>query len=689
MVVFVHDARFGRIGHYVFLYNSEEFVARLNRLPRTGPRPTYSVQSLLPDRMSTGHLIRGAMSIIPPDLNHGDIGIFATAHTAGAQSTAHTSTAQRSSFNIGGSLFATPSESSRSRLDYHDSIAPRIPGAQLTASSPTLQQTSTDTGGGPSAASTNNLTNATHPHIQGYVPPTAFAPDTSFTQSPGAYPDSDVDASGRLSSDDWTFNNPYPGIRPRPQPADARPKDESSISYANHTIALEPSQTTRKAPSQAQASTDSARAGASSASAALDTRESWGTRLRETILAEAALLRFPLPTPATGGAPPFNPQSQFMTAPAPAPARAGMSPSLATLQDQGVTGCIRPPRPRRSAGSGQDGRQVSQSRTAAPHGGHTTSGLRPSLQAQAMSGSDGAGSSASRPATSQADTMYGPAGFPLLPPYQRHPAAPVTAGARGPSLPATLRVQYTTPPAPAGAGMIDFARHDLFSTSASSRPQLTLQPAQDGRQAPQPNYSAAAALRRVNADLQEFMKTLPTTGSGGVDNSARPITSQTQSMTASAEPGSSPDSAIVIDNQVTFTPATGAGRAPTLPGNLQATSLTASAGHGSPNIPVNPQAASTPATGGDGGGVSLPPVTDASQAQSLTASTETGMPTLPVDPQVISAAAMDRDGVSSFSGAPKAASITDAGSDSSGGPPGKKRKLGEEKAKSSQRRTKK
>ena len=341
----------GRIGHFVFLYNSEEFVARLNRLPRTGPRPTYSVQSILPDRMSTGHLTRGAMSIIPPNLNHGDIGIFATAHTAGAQSTTHTSTAQRSSINIGGSLFGTPSESSRSRLDYHDSIAPRIPGAQLTASSSTLQQTSTDTRSGPFAASSNNLTNATHPHIQGYVPPTAFAPDTSFTQSPGVYSAPDFDASGRLSSSDRTFNNPYPGIRPRPQSADAHPKDESSISYANHTIALEPSQTTRKAPSQAQASTDSARAGASSASASLDTQESWGTRLRETILAEADPLRFPLPTPATGGAPPFNPQSQFMTAPAPAPARAGMSPSLATLQDQGVTGSIRPPRPRRSAGT--------------------------------------------------------------------------------------------------------------------------------------------------------------------------------------------------------------------------------------------------------------------------------------------------------------------------------------------------
>lgn len=687
MVAFVHDARFGRIGHFVFLYNSEEFVARLNRLPRTGPRPTYSVQSILPDRMSTGHLTRGAMSIIPPNLNHGDIGIFATAHTAGAQSTTHTSTAQRSSINIGGSLFGTPSESSRSRLDYHDSIAPRIPGAQLTASSSTLQQTSTDTRGGHFAASSNNLTNATHPHIQGYVPPTAFAPDTSFTQSPGVYSASDFDASGRLSSSDRTFNNPYPGIRPRPQSADAHPKDESSISYANHTIALEPSQTTRKAPSQAQASTDSARAGASSASASLDTQESWGTRLRETILAEAAPLRFPLPTPATGGAPPFNPQSQFMAAPA--PARAGMSPSLATLQDQGVTDFIRPPRPRRSAGSGQDGRQVSQSRTAAAHGGHTTSGLRPSLQAQAMSGSDGAGSSASRPVTSQADTMYGPAGFPLLPPYQRHPGAPVTAVGRGPSLPATLRAQYTTTPAPTGAGMADFARHDLFGTSASSRPQLTSQPTQDGRQAPQPNYNAAAALRRVNADLQEFMKTLPTTGSSRADNSARPVTSQTRSMTASAEPGSSSDTAIVIDNQVTSAPATGGGSAPTLPGNLQATSLTASAGHGSPSVPVIPRAAPTPATGGDGGGVSLPPVTDASQAQSLTASAEAGMSSLPVDPQVTSAVAVISGGVSSLSGAPQAASMADAGSDSSGGPPRKKRKLGEEKSKGSQRRTKK
>ena len=237
--------------------------------------------------------------------------------------------------------------------------------------------------------------------------------------------------------------------------------------------------------------------------------------------------------------------------------------------------------------------------------------------------------------------------------------------------------------------MTDFARHDLFGSSASSRPQLTPQPAQDGRQAPQPNYNAAAALRRVNADLQEFMKTLPTTGSGGADNSARPITSQTQSMTASAEPGSSPDTAIVIDNQVTSTPTTGGGSAPTLPGNLQATSLTASAGRGSPTIPVNLQAASTPATGGDGGGVSLPPITDASQAQSLTASAEAGIPSLPVDPQVISAAAMDSGGVSSLSGAPQAASMTDAGSDSSGGPPRKKRKLGEKKSKGPQRRTKK
>lgn len=569
MIVFVHDVQFGRTGHFVFLYNSEEFVARLNRQLPTGPPSAFSVHSILPDLMSTGHLTRGAMSIIPPNLHRGDIGISVTPRIAGAQSTAPTSTVQRSGIDIGGGLFATPSESSYSRLAYHDSIAPHTAGAQLTASTHTLQQPGTDTGGSSSATSSNNPTTATHPHLRGSMPPTASAPYTSFTQPLGGHLAPDFDASGRTFSDDRTFiNNPYSAIHARPQPADAHRNDEPSTGTADRTTAPKPDRTARKTPSQAQTSTGSAGAGASSASAAPETQESWGTHLREIILTEAAPLRFPLPTPATGGAAPFNSQSQSMTAPA--PAGAGMYPSLATLQAQDMIGFIRPPdsrpphgsRPRLSTGSGQDGRQVSQSRNAAAHGGHTTSGLRPSLQAQAMSGSDGAGSSASRPATSQADIMGGPAGFPLLSPYQRHPAAPVIAGDRGPP---------------------------------------------------------------------------------------RSATSQAQSMTASAGPGSSPDNAIVIDNRVT----------------------------------------STPATGGDGGGVSFPPVSGASQAQSLTASAEAGVPSLTVDPHVMSAAATNSGGVYSLSGASEAASTIDAGSDSNRGPSRKKRKRSEKQLEDSLGRTKK
>lgn len=559
MVAFVHNARFGRTGHFVFLYNGEEFVARLNRQPRTGTPAAFSVHSILPDRMSTGHLTRGAMSIIPPNLHCGDIGISVTPHTAGVQSTASTSTAQRSSINVGGGLFATPSESSHSRLDYHDSVAPHTAGAQLTTSTPTSQQPSTDTGGGSSATPSNNPTIATHSLLRGFVPPTASAPYTSSTQPLGGHPASDFDASGRTSSNDWTSNNPCPAIRPSPQPADTHPNDRPSS--ANRTT--KPYQTARKAPSQAEASNDSAEAGASSSSAAPE----WGTHLRETILAEAAPLRFPLPTPATGGAPPFSSLARLRTALA--PAGAGISPSLATREAHGMTGFIRPPdsrpphgsRPRLSTGSGQDGRQVSQSRNAAAYGGHRTSGLRHSLLAQATSGSDGADTS-TRSATPRADTMGGPAGFPLLTPYQRHPAAPVAAGDRGPP---------------------------------------------------------------------------------------RSATSQAQSMTASAGPGSSPDNAIVIDNRVT----------------------------------------STPATGGDGGGVSFPPVSDASQAQSLTASAKAGVPSLTVDPQVMSAAATNSGGVSSLSGAPQAASTIDAGSDSNEGPSRKKRKRSEKQLEDSHGRTKK
>ncbi|GAB7330223.1 hypothetical protein MBLNU13_g01884t1 [Cladosporium sp. NU13] len=489
MIAFVHDARFGRIGHFVFLYNSEEFVARLNRQPRIGTPPASSVHSILPDRMSTGHLTRGAMSIIPPDLHYGDIGISVTPHTAGAQSTGHTSTAQRSSIDIGGGLVATPTKSSHSRPEHHDSVAPHNTGAQLTASH-TLQQPGTDTGGGSSATPSYKLYSFLHDHIRGFVPPPASAPDTSSTQSPGAYPIPDFHASGRPTSSDRTFNNRYSAIRPRPQPADAHPNDRPSTGSANRPIALEPSHTAREAPSQAQASTGSARAGASSSSAAPETHESWGTRLRETVLAESASHR-PLSTPATGG--------------------------------------------------------------------------------------------------------Y------LLPPFQQYSTAPVTAG-RVPSRPPTSQAQPMTAHAPTGAGMTEFARHGLFGLPASSRPPLTTQPAQDGRQAPQSNDNAAATFRRAKADLKEFMKNLSTTGSAG--------------------PGSSPDTAIL-------------------------------------------------------------------QAQSTAAPAEAGVPSLPVDPQAISAAATDSGGVSSLSGAPQATSITDASSDSSGGPPRKERKLSEKESKGSQRRTKK
>jgi hypothetical protein len=325
------------------------------------------------------------------------------------------------------------------------------------------------------------------------VPPTASAPYTSSTQPLGGHPASDFDASGRTSSNDWTSNNPCPAIRPSPQPADTHPNDRPSS--ANRTT--KPNQTARKAPSQAEASNDSAEAGASSSSAAPE----WGTHLRETILAEAAPFRFPLPTPATGGARPFSSLAQLMTALA--PAGAGNSPSLATREAQGMTGFIRPPdsrpphgsRTRLSTGSGQDGLRDSQSRNAAAHGAHRTPGLRHSLLTQATSGSGGADNSA-RPVTSQTQ-----------------------------------------------------------STAAS------------------------------------------TSGRGA---SSLSVTSHAQSMTTSAGPGSSSGTAIAIDDQVASTPATGSGSAPTLPDKLQATSLIASTEPGSPSVSVNPQAESTPATGGGG-----------------------------------------------------------------------------------------
>lgn len=724
MIAFVHDPQFGRIGHYVFLYNSEEFVARLNRLPQTVPRVPSSVQSILPDRMSTGHLTRGTMSIIPPDLHHGDEGIFVTPHTAGAQSTANTSTAQRSSIDIGGGLLATTSGSPYSRLRYHDSVASHTAGAQSTASTPALQQLRTDTGGGFSATSTSNPVTAAHPYIRGSVPPPASAPDTSSTRSPGAYPASGLDASGRLFSSDWTFNNRHPAMRPIPQPADAHPKDRPNTSSANRTTALEPNQTARKTPSQAQASNDSAGAGAPSASAVPEAQESWGTDLRTTILAEArtASYRSYIPamsTPAIGGAFPFNPQAQSRTAFA--AARVGNFPSYPTSQTQDMTGAIRPggssrrsgSRPRPSTGAGQDRLQVSQSHNAAAYGGYKTSGIRPPLQAQTTSGSDGTGSSA-RPATSQAHSMAASAGFPLLPPFQQHPATPVTAG------------RVPSPPAASQAVMRDHYRQRLLGLPTSSHPQLAPQPAQNGSQASQSNNNAAANMGRRNAEPEESMKAQSTTDSDGVDISARPATPharftaastggggvstlstplQAQSTNASAGPGSSPHNAIVIDNEVTSTPATGGGNAPTIPGNLQATPLTASAAPDSPSVSVNLQVESTPGTGGGdvpsslfvsptesvagSGSDGASSLIANSQAQSTAAPAEAGVPSLPVDQQATSAAATDNGGVSSPSGVPQAASTTGAGSDNNGGTSGNKRKRSEQESEGSQRRTKK
>ena len=306
------------------------------------------------------------------------------------------------------------------------------------------------------------------------------------------------------------------------------------------------------------------------------------------------------------------------------------------------------------------------------------------------------------------------AGFPLLPPFQQHPATPVTAG------------RVSSPPALSQAVVVDHYRQRLLGLPASSHPQPAPQPAQNVRQAPQPNNNAAANMGRRSAEPEESMKAQSTTGSDGVDTSARPAALharftaastggggastlsaplQAQSTTPSAGPGSSPHNAIVIDNEVTSTPATGGGSAPTIPGNLQATHLTASAAPGSPSVSVNPQVESTPATGGGDVPSSLfiPPTesvvgsgsdgpsspTANSQAQSTAAPAEAGVPSLPVDQQATSAAATDNGGVSSLSGVPQAASTTGVGSDNGGGTPGNKRKRSEQESEGSQRRTKK
>lgn len=238
-----------------------------------------------------------------------------------------------------------------------------------------------------------------------------------------------------------------------------------------------------------------------------------------------------------------------------------------------------------------------------------------------------------------AGANIGPNEIPHFAPSQAQP--PITsAGAGDSSSSTTSQAQPTTTTAPANVGTssslatsqtqtrVGHVRPGVPRRPAASRPIFSAGGGQDELQAPRWN-NAAAARGRSAAGLRAFLQAEARNGSAGAGSSSRAATPQAQSMAASAEPGSSRDTAIVIDSQ--------------------AMSMTAPAGLGVSSIPVIQQSAATPAAGGvnvstpvtgdDGGGALSPPlVTDTPQDESLTASAGP-VPTIPINPQAVSAPA--------------------------------------------------
>jgi len=806
MTTFVHNPRLGKTGHYKFLYSSEEFVAHLLS---QGPSITPSALSILPDGMSTGHLTRGALSTIPPDLQHQNTGAgsrpqdlsYVTPYTAGVQSLAPSPALQPPSTGTGDGSSATPSNNPDTHLQDHNSVVPHTAGTQPTASIFTSQQPSIGNGNGYSVPPNNYPTSFADPHYQRPMPPPASTTNARSMQSRGASPAPGLDASGPSSSNARNSSNRRPAFSPHPQPCAIQSNDRASAGLTNHPLAPAPApapsasqqeETVRRgsAPASdhnnaaaamnrgtnglkilapAPTTTDPVGARAPSPPATPQAQSgagSAGGSLQAAQLRAAAAFIGPnghprlapsqaqAPTISAGaGDSSTSATSQAQSATTSAPATVDTLSSLATSQAQTRTGHARRPggsgrpsasRPRSSTGSGADGLQTSRSEFAAMVKRGTAV-----LEDWARKKSAGTGKSPG-PATSQAQSMAAsarPPGGYILSPFQQASAPTRSAGDGDSSQPATSQSQSTTTPAPRAGTPSSRAPQQTRTQTGSIRPGVPRRRAamrpifsagggQDELQAPRSN-NAAGANRRSRAGLRGILQAeAARNGSAGAGSFSHAATSQAQPTAASAESGSSSNTAIV--NDAMSTPATGGGSAPTLPVNQQTISTTAPAGL-VPTIPVNSQSAVTPATGGDGGGASSPPVTNTpqdqslvastvsvntqpvstpatggggnwsylivppieftpdsgndgvssptatSQAQSMAASAGADVPSLPANPQAASVSA----GASSFSVASQRAPTNGAGSDNSGGPPRKKRKLDEKQSKDSPGRTKK